>query len=109
MSIREKILATATSFTPVAVDVPGVGEVFVRPLTIGGMAKYLAQADGGTESAAVRMLLECVCDSSGTRQFTDADAAVVAQIPQNVAGALILVINRISGVETTETEDPAKN
>lgn len=92
---RDKMLAAITAFRPVPVAVPGVdAPLFVRPLTVGGMARMTKNpANGGSA-----MIAECLVDEAGARVFGSADDAAIADMPRQMAEAIIAAINKASGI-----------
>lgn len=104
---REKILAAAKAFTPQPIEVPELGgTVYVRPLSLAGMARHLSEPDrhGG---AAMAMLLDCVCDETGARIFNRDDAVALAEMPENVARKLVEAINAASGLDAKAVDQAA--
>lgn len=100
MSLREKILAAAGKFQPVAVECGHLGgTVYVRPMTLGGMQRFLAAVEGEKHRTSVLMLTECLCEADGKRLFTKEDEPALLDLPSNVANELVEAISRASGLE----------
>ena len=118
---KARILAALAQFQAKAVEVPEMGgTVYVRPLTVAGMARIHAvmsdahellkasagegsePAKAGIISARERtssiMLMDCVVDESGARIFEDADEAIVAAMPGRIAEVLLTAIEDIGGL-----------
>lgn len=100
----------------VEVDVPELGDkMFVRGLTVGeqdSLAQYSRlQADGKAPAYGWRALTlaKGICDESGKRLFTDADANALSRFPIAVAERLVNAIDKASGTAPAEAETIAKN
>lgn len=100
MSLRDRVLASTTSFKPVAVEAPELGgTVWVRPLTIAGVSRFQAIAQKEPARVPVTLLIECMCDEMGARLFTAADEAAVGEIPSESARRIAEVITSISKLD----------
>ncbi len=88
---REGLLASLKAFRPEALDVPELGEtVFLRPLSLAGMSKLGSAKDEKDGSkVAVAVIIECVCDESGARLFTEADRESILQMPSGAATRIV--------------------
>lgn len=121
MSTKARILAALAQFTAKPVEVPEMGgTVYVRPLTVAGMARIhavmsdahqlLKSSDGEASEAAKDsvlrarertssiMLMDCVVDETGARIFADSDEALVSAMPGTVAEVLLSAIEGIGGM-----------
>ncbi len=109
-TMREKLLEKAKGFSPVLVTIPEIDfPVYVRPLSLSGMRKYLELKNESPEIAADKgtmvILLDCLCDESGVRQFTQDDAAALGDLPSSVCATLVEKVMSISAVQQKDAED----
>ena len=79
--LRAQVLAALAKFQPKAVEVPELeSTLYVRPLTIAGMAKVHAiQGKDATRMPAL-MLIDCVVDEKGVTVFADGDEALLREM-----------------------------
>lgn len=116
--IRDQVLAALAKFQPKAVDVPALGgTIYVRPLTVVGMARvHAAQAKGADGSPAVSperaptlMMIDCIVDESGEPIFSPSDEASVSSLPGNIASQLLEAIEEVSDLNSNGTKTATGN
>jgi hypothetical protein len=115
---KARILAALAQFAAKAIEVPEMGgTVYVRPLTVAGMARIHAvmsdanQGIKGSDAESAKdatmrarertssiMLMDCIVDETGARIFADSDEALVAAMPGKVAEVLLSAIESIGGL-----------
>ena len=108
--LRAQVLAALAKFQPKAVEVPELeSTLYVRPLTIAGMAKVHAiQGKDATRMPAL-MLIDCVVDEKGVTVFADGDEATVSALPGHIADKLIKAIEEVSHLADTGTKEASGN
>ena len=116
---RATVLAAIARFRPVPVQVPALGgTVYVRPLSVAGMAKVHAATitDPTTgksrmdpERGPALMVIDCVVDSDGGRIFTEAQERLVADLPGNAIAPLLAAIERVSDLGAAASDAAAGN
>lgn len=91
-----------------AVDVPGIGTMYVRKLRGKAYADYVIQGaaagDGRGASLNAVLLAHAVCDEAGARVFTDDDAATLDDLDAAAYLALVKVAGRLNAVDTAAAE-----
>jgi len=117
MLTRDEILQRP-DMAPVKADVPEWGGVvYVRPLTGAERDSYEAsqytmqgdKLERHLENLRARLLVRAICDESGKRLFTDADAPALGEKSAAVLGRLFVVAQRLSGMTAEAAEDAEKN
>lgn len=103
---REDILrSVGHAVEPVEVPEWG-GTVYLRTLTAGELLALNATAheDASTPSPPMiaRLLVACLCDESGKRLLTDADAAALESKPAPILYRLYRVAGRLNGLDAVE-------
>jgi hypothetical protein len=108
--LREQVLAALSKFQPKAVEMPALGgTIYVRPLTVAGMARVHAMQTKAPDRVPALMLIDCLCDESGKRIFTDEDEQQVADLPGTIADQLLTVIGEMSDLSAKGTQGAAGN
>ena len=82
-----------------AIDVPVLGEIYIKPMSIHGALHVGAMDDQAQQSAA--LMIDCVCDASGTRIFTADDHQTLLDLPHEVAIEIVENIHAISETGAT--------
>ncbi len=103
---RDEFL-NARDFTVEQVDVPGIGVVHIRPVTVAGLKRVNEAGDELIRTGV--MIAESLCDPNGTRLFTPADAEALLEHSQAALGAIIDAITRINGFDRNAVVDAEKN
>ena len=108
--VREQILAALAKFQPKAIEIPELGgTVFLRPLTVAGMARVHAIQGKSPERMPSAMLIDCVLDEDGKQVFSAADEDQVNNLPGHVAGVLLKAIEDMSEMSADGTKDASGN
>lgn len=112
---KHAILAAVPKPTVKAVDVPEWGgEVYIRSLSVGEVDRYESAVNqwtkGNSPGHGCRALLVAMglCDESGKRLFTDADANGLSNHPDAVMQRLCTEIRVLSGMDPAQQDDAAK-
>jgi hypothetical protein len=109
-ALREQFLAALEKLQPQAVDIPGMDSpLYVRPLTVVGMANVHAIRENQPSRIAVVMLIDSVVDEKGDQLFTDSDEPAVSKIPGHIADKLLEKIQEISRNADTGTKEATGN
>jgi hypothetical protein len=111
MSDKSKILAACATFRPIPVEVPELGgTVYIRPLSLGGMSAAQATMSKEPERFALLLIIDCVCDETGKRQFNKADEALIlSEFPSGAAQTLVAKITEISALGPKASENAPGN
>lgn len=105
MSMRERL--KAYKIEPVKMDVPGLGEVYLKPLSAGealemqassASAKLDGAADAWNREFFVGLLVKMVCDKTGKLELTEDDAAALWNLPFETIQMLFQRASDISGL-----------
>jgi len=105
--LQSKFLALATQVPSEIVDVPGVGAVEVRGLTVSGRDQWFEMINAGKgKHKNVRASLLALCmHEDGKRIFSDAEASEIGTLPPSVVDKIFEVASRLSGLgDQGETE-----
>lgn len=82
---REELLRLAGNLRVSKVELPGIGHVFVRGLTLAERDKFEASLLRGGEleirDVRATLLTLSICDEHGRRLFADHEAEIVGQLP----------------------------
>lgn len=107
---REAFLA-APAPEVVPVDLPALGgRVFVRELTAGERDRFETEhARSQNSDFRAKLMAACVCDESGKRLFTDADAKKLANLPASHVEGLVRKIIEVNALSDQDVEDLEKN
>ncbi len=110
MNMREKILASTKDFRPQAIEVSELGgTVYIRPLTLAGLSKFQQILAKEPLRGPAVMILDCLCDETGTRLFSSDDEAAILEMPSAIAQKLIEAISKSSGLDEKSAGAPAGN
>lgn len=97
-------------------EVPDIGRIKVRGLTVGEKDEYegdIFRLEGRRnfkmKNARAQLLLRCVLDKNGTRFFADKDMGKLLELPAVIADPIIDVARRLSGMATGDIEEMVKN
>jgi hypothetical protein len=109
----QALIAAASGPAPQAVDVPGLGRVYVRVMTaydsdIARKALEAARADDGCEIG--RLLATVLCDAGGAPLYDIANAAdvmMLSRLPGAVNEAVFKAHRAANGVVTSDAEAEA--
>lgn len=107
---REAFLAIpAPEVTPV--DLPALGgRVYVRELTAGERDRFETDhAQSSNSDFRAKLMAACVCDESGKRLFSDADARKLSDLPASHVERLVREIIRVNALSDQDVEDLEKN
>ncbi len=87
---RESLLASLKALRPTALEVPELGTVYLRPLSLAGMSKLGESKDEKDRSKVILdVITECVCDEKGERLFTAEDRDAILQMPSGAATRIV--------------------
>jgi hypothetical protein len=111
---RAQILAAKPATVPV--EVPGLGSILIRPLTVGGLGLFMDKRESlsGIRSLLLLFALSAV-DDLGEPLFDPEDEAGLSAVPFEAVKLVadqVMVINKIGGEgdgkksETTAPETP---
>lgn len=116
---REQLLAGIQRLPPPReeVDVPGVGVVLVRGLTLrerdGYEAAMLLQRGKNVklnqENIRAKLLVMCVINAAGEQVFKEDDATALGGLPALVLEPVFQVAQRLSGLSSEDVEELAGN
>lgn len=109
----QALIAAASGPAPQAVDVPGLGRVYVRVMTaydsdIARKALEAARADDGCEIG--RLLATVLCDAGGAPLYDVAsadDVLMLSRLPGAVNEAVFKAHRAANGVVTSDAEAEA--
>lgn len=112
---RDEILAKRGVRQRKAVEVPGLGTVYVAKFTARDRDRFEEIVTGGVPNRVnlknVRgqvMTLLC-CNEDGTRMFTEADADACGELDSEVVQAVLDAGFEFNGIGGNPVEDAAKN
>jgi hypothetical protein len=110
MSLRDQILAASRKFKPAPVEIPELGgTVYVRPLSIGSVARLQVVQATDPGRASLFMIIESLCDEDGKRVLTADDEAAVLDWPVSVGETLAKAIMTQSGIDGKDAGDAEGN
>lgn len=96
---KDQILASARKFLPRPIEVPELGTVYVRPLSLDGYARLnQAQASKDTAQVAVVLISEGICDEQGKPLFGADDAEAIRALPMTICDLLVGVVQDASAI-----------
>ena len=97
---REQFMAAARQFQPQPVEVPEIGTIYLRPMSLDGLGSLRdAQANGQTAKVAAVMIIDAVCDESGKQLLTQDDEGLVRMWPMATVDRLVGIIQSASGLD----------
>jgi hypothetical protein len=106
--LRDQVLAALAQFQPTALDIGGV-PVYVRPITVTGMARVHAAQAKHPEDVPLLLILDCVVDERGTRIFSDVDRPQLEQMPGQIAEKILSAIETVSAMRAKSAEAATGN
>lgn len=109
MSALTKAGLLAIAGTPILKKIDGIGEVYLKKLTVAEqnqLAKNKDKIDDVT--ATLNMVAYSLCDENGKRLFGDNEIQEVGKLTTEQVSSLAGVISEINGFET-KLDDVKKN
>jgi hypothetical protein len=106
--LREAMRAAATRRDLVAIDVPEWGrKVFLRKMSV---RDSLDRDDGADpKMAAIRLLLDSVCDENGDPELSEGDLELILDQPVGVLMPILTEAARLNGFTSKELEDAVQS
>ena len=107
---REQLLSALAQFAAQPLSVPDLGGgLYVRPLTVGGMARIHAAQQRTPERVPSLMIIDALVDEKGVRVFGDDDEAKIADMPMRIAEQVIAAIDNVSALRPRSAEAATGN
>src|SRR5262245_918918 len=108
MDIRERL--AQVSRAPMMYEVDGIGQVFIRRMTLGEADELNAPVNGAQLSSTVRLLARFLGDEQGARIFDlhkPDDVSALRDIPVTVAAKLLELGNKVNAPPKEDAEKKA--
>lgn len=114
MTVTREQFFAAKTFKIERVEVPNLGTMFVRSMTIPQREHVLvmhnAAVKGNTDPLfCARIIAWCACDEEGKRLFKDEDVKQIAEQDAEAMSELVDTACRISGLRKDAVESAEKN
>lgn len=107
-AVRDQVLSALAQFQPSAIEVAGA-TVYVRPITVSGMAKIHAAQSRSPEDVPMLLLLDCVVDEQGVRIFADTDRPKLEAMPGHLAEQILAKIEEVSHMRAKSADTATGN
>jgi hypothetical protein len=107
---RSAFLTPATELAMLPVEVPGMGEFFVREMLAGERDAFEAghvKAGGGDFRA--RLVVFTACSETGARYFAESDIPALSALPAARLQAVADAATKVNRLGDTDVEDLRKN
>lgn len=88
---------------PTLTDIDGVGEVYLKKLTVAEQGEITKKGDDSVQ-ASLYVVAYSVCDEQGERLFGDKDIKELGKMNAEQMGALIGAINRLNRFDEDEAQ-----
>ena len=92
-------------------EIPGLGEIFLRKLSGAGRDRYVAAMAREPELMSSELVVDCVCDENGKRIFSVDDVRAVAQMPMRMIEPIVDAVNEANRIGPADEaiEEAEKN
>lgn len=109
---KTTFLAKANEFKREAVDLDGIGQVFVREVSAADAAEYakkIKSANGDELAVSAWLVVRVLCDERGTFILTDADIPALKAMPLRVLKAITDKSESLSGLKEDDRKNASAN
>lgn len=111
---REQVLAKRHDFPRCPVELPSGGSVLVRVLSLGQLAKLVADVKALTEAGKAHettaaAVAACACDEAGAPLFTESDREALLDLRRDDLEAVADAAMTLNGMGGKADEDARKN
>lgn len=98
---KDQLLAIICVSEPLVLkDVDGIGEIYIKRLTVSDQGEIAKKADANDNvGSGLVMIAHCVCDKDGKRLFTDGDIKQLGTMSANHMTALVTAISEVNGFD----------